>query len=117
MRPLITRTYRKGDVLFREGEGPGPAFLIISGKVGVTAGGEPGTEVAIIGENGIVGEMSIIDDSPRSATVTAAEELTCYVIDRIRFHELFEGAHPIAKKLFEIQTQRLRKATKQLTSS
>lgn len=97
---------------------PGPAYLVKKGKAQVTIGRNPtSTQVATIGENGIFGEMSLIDGSPRSATITALEDMECIVIDQRKFDSLFEEAHPIARTLFEIQCQRLRKMTQQMKST
>ncbi|MDG1287789.1 MAG: cyclic nucleotide-binding domain-containing protein [Rickettsiales bacterium] len=118
MRPLVSRTFKAGTVIFHEGDGPGAAYLVKTGTARVTVSGAPEAhELAIVGGNSIFGEMSLVDGSPRSATVTVIEDMECYVIDKSRFNELFEGAHPIAKTLFEIQCQRLRKLTQTLSST
>lgn len=117
MNKLRPKHFRAGAVIFREGSTAGPAYLIMEGKVSVTVGvGSETREVAIIGEKSVFGEMSLIDRSPRSATITALEDVTCYEIDEGCFEELFAGAHPIARSLFEIQCQRLRRLTQQLQS-
>ena len=59
----------RGEVLFREGEDPGTAFLIESGEIEVRTR-QRGRDVilSVLGPGELVGEMAVIDDSPRTAT-------------------------------------------------
>ena len=61
--------------------------------------------LAILGKEQIFGEMGLIEDKPRSATVTAIEDVRLTVISREHFNELFEKNPkvllPIIKSLFE----------------
>jgi len=117
-RPLLQRKFKAGKIVFHEGDQPGPAFLIKSGKAQVSIGQDPKHQkLAIIGENSIFGGMSLIDGSLRSATVKAVEDMECVVINRLYFESFFEHAHPIARTLFEIQCQRIRNLSQQLLAA
>ncbi|MGQ9630712.1 MAG: cyclic nucleotide-binding domain-containing protein [bacterium] len=73
------RIFRAGEVLFREGDQSKEVYILMNGKLGVK---KDGNVVAVIGEQGsFVGEMSILSNSPRSATVEAIEDSTLLVID------------------------------------
>jgi len=61
----------KGDFLLRENEMGDDVFLITSGKAGVIKDGQ---QIAIINPGEVIGEMSLIDHSPRSASIVALEE-------------------------------------------
>ena len=62
----------EGDTLIREGELGDTAFCIVTGEVRVWKSGEGGSvELTRLGPGSIFGEMSMVDEKPRSASVTA----------------------------------------------
>src|SRR5262245_52228391 len=61
-------TYRPGDVLIQEGRSPDSLFILLDGKLQVTAGKKA---VAALDSGEIVGELSYVDSRPASATVAA----------------------------------------------
>src|SRR4029077_12131981 len=73
---------KAGDVLFEEGQPGTCLFVLRSGQLHVLVGG---TVVETIEPGGMVGEMALLDDSPRSATVVAAIDSELVAIDRKRF--------------------------------
>ncbi len=79
-----------GEELFRQGE-PGDAFyLVAAGELGVyVAGGAEGEDrVAVLGAGAPVGEMALLTNSPRSATIRAETESGLLRLDRVRFLRL-----------------------------
>ena len=75
-------TLLRGDVLFREGD-PGDALFIISeGEVSVASEGPPRVEMARLGPGAFFGEVSLVTDQPRAATVTALGATEMIMIDR-----------------------------------
>ena len=111
------KTFKEGDVIIEKGSDGTCAYIIESGKVEVSdLVNNKKSVLAILGEKQIFGEMGLVDDKPRSATVTAIEDLRLAVISRDNFNELFENNPkvllPIIKSLFE----RLRTANKMLAS-
>src|SRR4026208_669917 len=59
-----------GTVLFREGEPAPDAFILLSGRLGVFIGDDPSsTPIAAVSAGEFVGEMGLISEEPRSATV------------------------------------------------
>ena len=60
--------YRKGQVILKEGEDTHEAYIIITGNVIIS---NNGVTIATLGENEIFGELSWLQHTPRSATVTA----------------------------------------------
>jgi len=100
-----------GQVLFREGDAPTSAFLVESGRLRITAilDGEP----FVLGEiesGGLVGEVAVLDDSPRTATATALEPCILTTIDRTQFAERLAAADPIIRALLLSQFERYRTA-------
>ena len=69
LRPEVpTRNFASGDTIFKEGDHADEFFVVVRGKVEIRNGNR---RLEILGPKGIFGEMALIDDSPRSATVTA----------------------------------------------
>jgi CRP-like cAMP-binding protein len=72
----------KGEVLFHEGD-PGDAlYVICEGEVSVSAEGPPRVEMARMGAGAFIGEVALMTDQPRSATVTATLDAELLRIDR-----------------------------------
>jgi CRP-like cAMP-binding protein len=70
------------EVLFREGD-PGDAlYVIVEGEVAVQAEGPPRVEMARLGPGAFMGEVALMTDQPRSATVTATQDSELLRIDR-----------------------------------
>lgn len=69
---LQPMTFQKGDVVIREGDAGSDFFLIDEGTVEVTVGGE---HKATLGSGSYFGELALIYDLPRAATVTATSDL------------------------------------------
>ena len=110
-QPFETRTFESGDIIIREGETGSEAYLIESGFVSVTTGTE-GQPVALgtRAEGEIIGEMALLDDSPRSATVTANDTVTCRVIKRADLEGLLDGTPETLQILVQQMLESLRVA-------
>jgi CRP/FNR family cyclic AMP-dependent transcriptional regulator len=96
---------KKGTVMTRQGAAGGLAFIIVTGTAEVVRNGK---RVALLGPGGVVGELSLIDGKPRSATVTAASDLGALALDRADLFKLVTKAPPVMRKLLESMAQRLR---------
>jgi CRP-like cAMP-binding protein len=70
----VHQSFKAGDVIIRQGSYETSAYIIESGKVEISITvNDKKTVFAIMGEKQIFGEMGLMDDRPRSATVTALE--------------------------------------------
>ena len=87
---IFSKRFAAGEEIFRMGDRGRDAYIIERGKVevSVTRDGE-NLIIAELGQGEIFGEMSMIDDAPRSATVTATEGTEVLVILRSRFQNRF----------------------------
>jgi CRP/FNR family cyclic AMP-dependent transcriptional regulator len=108
-------TFEPGEPVIKEGSKGTSAFIILSGAVEVLKkSGDRDIPVATLGEGQVFGEMGLIEDRPRSATIKAMTELKLRVISREGFNELLKKKPsvliPIIKSLFE----RLRQASEML---
>jgi len=111
-------TFAKGEVLFRQGEAGDAAYLILCGaaEVSIDTPGGP-LAVATIDAHEIVGEIAILCDVPRTATVTAKSEVVALRITKECFFTLIEEFPEMAVEMMrelarrlEITTVRLREA-------
>ena len=110
--------FDKGQSLMRQGEMGDAAYLILSGEADVLTDTADGlVKVASIGRNGFVGEMAILRDQPRTATVTAATEVSTLRITKESFFQLIEDSPKIAIELMRILAQRLEVTTMDLTGA
>jgi CRP/FNR family cyclic AMP-dependent transcriptional regulator len=106
------RKYPKNSMILFEDD-PGDAlYVVLSGRVKVVLVGEDGREVilSILSEGDFFGEMSLIDDEPRSAHVIAMEGSNLLVLRRQDFQLCLEEAPRIAVSLLKGLTKRLRLA-------
>ena len=114
----VIKGFSAGEVIIEEGTKGTSAFIILTGTVEVTKrAGKEQIRMATLGEGQVFGEMGLIEDRPRSATVRALSDIKVRVIDRERFNELLRTKPsvliPIMKSLFE----RLRQASNMLAES
>ncbi len=92
---FTVKTYQKGDIVFNEGDSGKYAFNILSGSVEVykTIGG--GKRVlAVLGQGNIVGELALLTDNPRSATVMALEDTKIQVLKEEKIKKELSKLNP-----------------------
>ena len=80
-------SFSSGDVVVRQGEGGDDFFIIVEGEAVVTQyrqEGEESQEVGHLGPEDYFGEIALMLDRPRAATVTAQSHLKCVKLDRAR---------------------------------
>jgi CRP/FNR family transcriptional regulator, cyclic AMP receptor protein len=106
-RSFKQRTFEAGRSVAGEGKTGAGFFVIESGEASVSV---RGSERGKLGPGDYFGEIALIDDGARSATVTADSELRCYGLTSWEFRPLVEGNASIAWKLLETMAKRLRAA-------
>lgn len=108
----ILRTYRANEALFRQGDPAGYVLLIIDGWVKITIAARSGYEaiLAIRGRGDVLGEISVLDGKPRSASVWTLGEVTAIAIRADRFVAALEARPAIAIELVVHVADRLRRA-------
>jgi signal transduction histidine kinase/ActR/RegA family two-component response regulator len=106
-----SRRYEAGEVIIRENEAGETAYIITQGKVEVSKqlGGQK-VHLAYLGVGETFGEMSMIDDKPRSASVTAVTETFVSEIRREDFFNSFQAEPKAALGLLKVPFDRLREA-------
>ncbi|HOV56696.1 MAG TPA: EAL domain-containing protein [Rhodanobacteraceae bacterium] len=108
----------QGETLFREGDAPTTAFLIESGEIEVgTHQGGTYRVLGVLGPGDLLGEMAVIDDSPRTASARTLTPTILTPIDRAQFAERLETADPVVRALLLSQLSRYRSALAQLAGT
>jgi CRP/FNR family transcriptional regulator, cyclic AMP receptor protein len=106
---VSTRDYGKGDTIFREGDRGDEFFVLVRGNVEITSGNR---RLETLGQNSIFGEMALIDNSPRSATVVALTDVTVAPIKENQFLFLVRHTPFFALRVMRVLANRLRHQNK-----
>ena len=109
------KEFRRGDVLFREGEPGKEMYVIQAGKVNITKTVRETEKIlATLGAGEFFGEMSILNHKPRSAGAVVAEDAKLLVIDPKTFEAMIRGNVEIAVRLIKKLSDRLQEADEQI---
>jgi len=103
---------RKGAVLAKQGAQGLEAIIIVDGRARVETDGKA---IAELGPGDVVGEMSVIDGKPRSATVIAETPMNLLVLHRRDFMSVLETVPGLQRKLLVTLCERVRQADQALT--
>jgi CRP/FNR family cyclic AMP-dependent transcriptional regulator len=101
------RIFDAGDVVTEEGKGGVGFFVIEDGNAKVSVAGQERGE---LGAGDYFGEIALIADIDRTATITAESDLRCYGMTFWDFRPLVENNASIAWKLLQAMAQRLKQA-------
>lgn len=106
-------TFRKNSILMSEGETGESMYIIESGSVKVFISDEHGSELTLFveGPGSYLGEISLLDDEPRTASAVTLENTRVLVISKALFLECIDLNPKLAFSIIRLLTQRLRKAT------
>jgi putative ABC transport system ATP-binding protein len=111
-------TFMPGQDVFRQGDRADCAYVVISGTASVLVASNEGvTEIATVGKNHFVGEIAILSDGERTATVRASSELIALEIDREMFLRLIRDFPDIAIEVMRDLSLRLRQTTTQVVEA
>jgi CRP-like cAMP-binding protein len=107
--------FAAGQELFHQGDAGDTAYIIISGDAEVIVDSPTGElVVAEVGKNDIVGEIAILCDVPRTATVKAKSEITTLAISKDLFFQMIAEYPEMAIGIMRELAHRLEKTTAQL---
>jgi CRP/FNR family transcriptional regulator, cyclic AMP receptor protein len=101
-----------GTVLCREGDIGHEFFVIVEGNVKVT---RKGRRVALRGGGEFVGEIALLEDVPRTATVTAETPVRFFVLTRKDFRHLLDENPSVERKVLRVLARRLAEIAKDPT--
>ncbi|MBL8516534.1 MAG: cyclic nucleotide-binding domain-containing protein [Betaproteobacteria bacterium] len=100
-----------GHTLFSEGDSGQDMYVLVTGRMDIRI---KDTIVESAAPGAIIGEMSLIDGAPRSATAVAREECTLIAIDKMRFRQMTREVPDFALNVMKGMADRLRRLGKLL---
>ena len=112
-RQMHERRFPEGSNVTAEGATGAGFFVIVEGNANVTVGGE---QRGTLGSGDYFGEIALIDDGIRSASITAATDLLCYGMTPWEFKPFVEQHPQVAWVLLETLARRFREAQAQAQS-
>src|SRR5512144_197322 len=111
----FSKKFPRGTVLFREGDPGREMFVVQAGRVQIAKRvGSVEMLLATLGQGEFFGEMSILNNKPRSATATVSEEAQLLVIDPKTFDAMIRGNAEIAIRMIKKLADRLQEADGQI---
>jgi CRP-like cAMP-binding protein len=115
---FVRQELRPDEALFYQGDAGHFLYVVETGKVRIFVQGDDGQElsVTVCGTGDLVGEMSVIDELPRSASAVALERATVLRLSRERFREHVRKSPQLAFNVMKALSVRLRFSTRQLDS-
>ena len=106
MDPVVQAVrFLSGAKIFQEGEVGTKMYVVLKGEVELSVRGKV---IANVGKGGILGEMAIIDNDPRSATAYAKTDCELIVMDEERFLSLVHQKPDFAIAVMKVLVKRLR---------
>jgi hypothetical protein len=117
-RLMVTRHYVKGESIFRKGDVGAELYVVLEGEVRIHLDHD-GLEVTVArhGPSKVVGEMSVFDDEPRSASAQATEATTVRVLRRDRMQAIVHEHPEVLLEFVKNLSHRLRVMNEQLASA
>lgn len=109
---LVKREFGAGQTIVEQGKGGEGFFIIVSGKAEATRTRADGTKIVVnqFGATDFFGELALLDDGIRTATVVATEKVDCLVLVRWDFLAKLETNADMAVKILQELARRFRMA-------
>jgi CRP-like cAMP-binding protein len=109
--------FAPGEELCRQGEDGDSAFIILEGEADIRVSTPNGEKtVAHLGQHSIVGEIAILCDVPRTATVVAATEMDVLTVSKDDFLRLLKEFPDMSLEVMRTLAQRLERTTQDLAA-
>ena len=107
--------FEAGDSIFEIGEPGRSLYIVTAGTVQILHPNQPTSyQLARLGPGEFLGEMALLNDSPRSATARAVDEVQALVLDKTAFRQLLLERPDVGLKLLEVLSERIRRADEQI---
>lgn len=110
-------TYAKGQTIFRQGDMGDAAFIVLEGQADVMiSAADSQRKVATIGKHSIIGEIAVLCDVPRTATVVAVDKLVTLKISKDLFLRMVKEFPQMAVEIMRELARRLDRTNQQLAA-
>lgn len=110
--------YEAGSVMFREGDPGDVAYVLLSGEVDVLVNSPTGeVKISTIGDHTIVGEIAILSDSPRTATIRTTTRTEVLRIHKDHFLMLLAEFPEVAIAVMQVLAKRLNQTSRALSDA
>ena len=108
---FIPRSYKTGDSIVTQGKGGEGMFTIISGSAEAVLETTDGNKIVVntFGPGNFFGEVAMLDDGPRTASVIATQETECLVLTRSDFIAVMHNDAEMATEIAVALAKRLRR--------
>jgi CRP/FNR family transcriptional regulator, cyclic AMP receptor protein len=115
---VVKRRFRRGEIIVEHGQKSNALFILLTGRARVLTADSRGREVilAVLESGDYVGEMSLIDNEPHSATVRAEVQTDMLVLGRAEFARCLPENSSLSYAIMRGLVQRLRSADRQIES-
>ena len=112
------KRFKRGEILVQQGKKSDALYIVLTGRTRVLMTDSKGREVilATLASGDYVGEMSLIDNEPHSATVVADQQVDVLVLGRDSFLRCLGENMEMAHAVMRVLVQRLRKASENISS-
>jgi CRP/FNR family cyclic AMP-dependent transcriptional regulator len=112
------KRFKRGEILVEQGKKTDSLYIVLTGRTRVLMTDSKGREVilATLASGDYVGEMSLIDNAPHSATVVADQQVDVLVLGRDSFLRCLGENIEMAHAVMRVLVQRLRKASENISS-
>lgn len=115
---VVKRRFRRGEIIVEHGRKSNALFILLTGRARVLTADARGREVilAVLQPGDYVGEMSLIDNEPHSATVRAEIQTDMLILGRAEFARCLPEGSSLSYAILRGLVQRLRNADRQIES-
>jgi CRP/FNR family cyclic AMP-dependent transcriptional regulator len=115
---IVKKRYRKRELIVEQGKSSDALYIILTGRAQVLSTDGKGREVifSLLQQGDYVGEMSLIDDEPHSATVRTETDCDVLRLDREAFWHCLPDASSMTHNIMRVLVQRLRAADRKIES-
>jgi CRP/FNR family cyclic AMP-dependent transcriptional regulator len=112
------KNYGKGAIILNEGDNTHSMYVILSGRVKVYLSDEEGNEVILntLGTGDYFGELSLLDEAPRSASVVTLEPCRLLILSEANFKQLLASHPDVAFQVLKDLIQRVRRLSENVRS-
>jgi CRP/FNR family transcriptional regulator, cyclic AMP receptor protein len=113
------REFGAGETIVHQGDEGVGLFVIDSGKVKIVKKTNEGREIEVAthGPGEFFGEFSVLDGSPRTASVVAVDRTTCFVVVSWDFRALMDSHPRIALQILPVLVTRFRETNRELLAA